>query len=75
MNMVRLQFPIESDLRAVPATQMVGVRNLSASELEALHGADDNEILAAYTGLSPDQVVRLTPTDRANIIAARRAIT
>ena len=68
MSMVRLEFPIDSGIKGVPGTLLVPVRK----ELEALQGADDDAVMAVCTGLSPDQVLRLTPTDRANIIAARR---
>ncbi len=75
MTMVRLEFPIESGFAGVPATLLVPVRNLSASELEPLQDADPDTLIAACTGLAPEQVARLTPNDRANIIAARRSMT
>ena len=69
---VRLEFPIESGLRAVPATQFVTVRNLSADEMQALADATPDAILARVTGLAPEQVARLTNNDRLAIIAARQ---
>lgn len=71
--MVRLEFPIESGLKEVPAAQLVSVRNLSAEELEHLQGADADALIAACTGLSHDQVARLTMNDRTAIQAARRS--
>jgi len=72
MTMVRLEFPIESGLKGVPDTLLVPVRNLRIEELEHLQDADADTLMAACTGLSVEQVQRLTPNDRAAIIAARR---
>ncbi|MBA2127175.1 hypothetical protein DLM45_13225 [Hyphomicrobium methylovorum] len=73
--MVRLEFPIDSGMKGVPATEYVSARNLRAEELEGLQGADADTIMAVCTGLSLDQVARLTAQDRAAIIVARRSIT
>lgn len=72
--MVRLEFAIPSGIKSVPGTLYVPVRNLRADELESLQGADEDTIMAVVTGLSLGQVGRLTPNDRAAIIAARRGI-
>lgn len=72
MSMVRLEFPIDSGIREVPATVLVPVRNLRTEELEALQDADADTLIAVSTGLSLDQVSRLTSNDRAAIVAARR---
>lgn len=72
MSMVRLEFPIDSGIRGVEPAVLVPVRNLRADELEALQGADADTLIAVCTGLSPDQVRRLTSQDRAAIVAARR---
>jgi len=73
--MVRLEYPLDSGIKSVPPTQYVPVRNLSVADLERLQGAGLDEILSAYTGLSVEQVQRLTLNDRAAIIAARRSMT
>jgi hypothetical protein len=75
MSMVRLEFPIASGMKGVSATLYVPVRNLRVEELEGLQGAGDDEIMAVCTGLSLNQVTRLTAQDRAAIIVARRSIT
>lgn len=69
---VRLEWPIDSGLKGVPATQIVSVRNLRTAELAALADAAPDEIMARCTGLSLNQVARLTQNDRAAIIAARQ---
>lgn len=75
MSTVRLEFPLESGLKGVPSTQLITVRSLSLAELERLQDADLDTLVGAYTGLSTEQVARLTPNDRAAIIAARRSMT
>lgn len=72
--MVRLEFPIESGLKGVPAAQYVVVRNPRPEELEALRDATPDELLARCTGLAPSQAARLTSQDRAAITAARRSM-
>lgn len=74
MSTVRLEFPIDSGFKGVPGTQFVTVRSLRVDELERLQDADLDTLLAAYTGLAPHQVSRLTTNDRAAIIAARRSM-
>lgn len=71
--MVRLEFRIDSGIKGVGPTLIVPVRDLREDELEALRAADadEDDILAAITGLTPKQVRKLTPTDRINIAAAR----
>lgn len=69
---VRLEWPIDSGLKGVGATQFVSVRNFRTEELIELQNADSDTIMARCTGLSLDQVARLTKNDRAAIIEARR---
>ena len=72
--MIRLQFPIDSGLKGVPAAQYVVVRNPRPEELEALRDATPDQILGVVTSLSPSQVSHLAAADRAAIVAARRSM-
>lgn len=73
--MVRLEWPLDSGVKGIRATEYVPVRNLCADELAHLQGADDDAMLAAITGLSIEQARKLTPRDRAAIREARRNLT